>query len=308
MDLSQITDIHLYENAPEKSIVFPGPISVSAAGIELAKTLIERCRACRKTDFMVTLDGVFFRGRKEACAVDGAWYSLRRMPSDPPNLDALPSRMSASIKKMLLSPTLSAGGLVCVIGSPGAGKTTTASATLVSRLHAYGGFAYTIEDPPEMPLNGWHGQGYCRQTWVSGDNESNWAESMRGVLRSQPANTPVILLVGEVRDQESARAMLRAAANGFLVIATSFGTDIPSGIDALIRLTGGTEGDLSSLASVLRLVLHQRLRDGIMATQFLVSREPSSPVAIKLRAGQYNHLVSDIQFQANRAMLGEEVL
>lgn len=305
---SRITDIHLYESIPGNSLLFPGPCKVDEGAMSAVMSLLARCQACRKTDFMVTLDGYFFRGRKETCAVDGTWYSLRKMPSTPPNLDDLPSRIGTPVKKMLLSPFLSGGGLVYIIGSPGAGKTTTASATVVSRLMLYGGFAQTIEDPPEMPLNGWHGKGYCRQTWVSGEETLNWVESMRGALRSQPANTPVILFVGEVRDQESARAMLRAAANGFLVIATGFGTDIPTGIDALARLTGGEEGDLVSLSSVLRLVLHQRLRDGILATSFLTSKEGASPVAVKIRSGQFQHLVSDIQFQSNRALLGEDLL
>ena len=305
---SEITDIHLYESAPGNSLLFPGPRRVDDSVMGVVGDLLARCQACRKIDFMVTLDGYFFRGRKELCAVDGTWFSLRKMPSTPPNLDELPSKIMAPVRKMLLSPLLSAGGLVYVIGSPGAGKTTTASAMVVSRLIQFGGYAQTIEDPPEMPLNGWHGNGYCRQTWVSGEESSNWAESMRGALRSQPANTPVTLFVGEVRDQESARAMLRAAANGFLVIATGFGTDIPTGLDALARLTGGEESDLVSLSSVLRIVLHQRLREGIMAMQFLASRDGASPVAIKVRSGQFQHLASDIQFQSNRALLGEDLL
>lgn len=207
-----------------------------------------------------------------------------------------------------MSRRLNHGGLVYIAGSPGAGKTTTASAILVSRLMEYGGFAYSVEDPPEMPLNGWHGKGYCRQTWVAGDDGMNWGESLRSVLRSQPTATPVILFLGEVRDKESAAAMIRAASNGFLVVSTGFGNDVPSSLDSLSKLIGQTDADLLSLSSVLRLVLHQRLRDGVLSAQFLASPDGTSPVAMKIRNGQFQHLLSDIQYQANKALLNEDLL
>lgn len=306
--LDQITDIHLCEHEPRQSLMFPGPVLVPEEALGVVIALTDRCKATKKRDFLVSLDGVFFRGRREEFSVDGTWYSLRRIPSAPPDLSHLPSPIPQAVIRMLMSSRLRTGGLVYICGAPGSGKTTTASATVVSRLREYGGFAYTIEDPPELPLHGWHGQGFCRQTWVSDTSYGAWAETMRGLVRSQPANTPVILFVGEVRDTDSAQAMLRAAANGFLVLATGFATDIPSGLEALATLVGDNETALATLASTLKLVLHQRLRDGAVVAQFLALPEPSCPPAIKLRAGQFQHLVSDIQFQANRAMLGEILL
>lgn len=302
-----ISDIHLCEGNLGESMVFPGPLRATEAILSYADALLVRCKACGKADFMITFDGLFFRGRKETRAVDGVWYHLRKMPSIPPSLDTLPSRLPPILTKMLMTPRLREGGLIYVIGPPGAGKTTTASAAVVSRLHSYGGFAYTVEDPPEMPLNGWHAAGYCRQTWVAGDTSADWAESFRGVLRSQPAGTPTILYVGEVRDAESAQAMLRAASNGFLVIATGFGTDIVAGIDALSKLSGQHESSLTMLASVLRLVVHQRLHNGQMVATSLASVDARGPVAAKIRSGTFTYLVSDVQFQSNQAMLGVNV-
>ena len=145
------------------------------------------------------------------------------------------------------------------------------------------------------------------RSWVAGDTSADWAESFRGVLRSQPAGTPTILYVGEVRDSESAQAMLRAASNGFLVIATGFGTDIVSGVDALAQLTGKQDNTLTMLASVLRLVIHQRLHNGQMVATSLASVDTKGQVAAKIRSGSFTHLVSDVQFQANQAMLGFNV-
>lgn len=306
--LETVTDIHLFDGKLEDSIVFPGPARLQNEWLPMAADLLERCRACKKLDFMITVGGRFFRGHKETRAVDGTWFHLRQMPSNPPSLDTLPSRLPTSIAKLLLSKSLSSGGLVYIVGGPGQGKTTTASAMVVSRLKEAGGFAYTVEDPPEMPLNGWHGDGVCRQTWVAGDSIAEWAESLRGVLRSQPVGTPTILFVGEVRDAESARALIRAASNGFLVVATGFGTDIVSGIEALTRLADdGSESMLIAIAGVLRVVIHQRIINGALAASVLASRDGKSAVAAKLRTGGIQHLLSDIQFQSNQLLLGQDI-
>lgn len=302
-----ISDIHLCEARPEDSIIFPGPRKVKSDLIPDLDALIARCRAFGKGDFMVTMNGEFFRGRHETRAVDGGWFRLRRMPSDPPQLDKLPSKLPAPLTRLLLSPRLNQGGLIYVVGSPAQGKTTTASATLVSRLSQYGGFALTVEDPPEMPLNGWHNNGYCSQTWVAGDAAADWAESFRSVLRSQPVGTLSILYVGEVRDAESAHAMLRAAANGFLVIATGFGTDIISGLESLFHLAGAQPAWLTSLAGLLRLVVHQRIINEQVVVSSLASLSGTTSIAAKIRGGNLNNLLSDIQFQSNQAMLGTDV-
>lgn len=308
----ELTDLHIKIGDPTQSLVFPGPHRPETEKEKsIIDTIIDRAASVNKKDFMVTVDGLFFRGRRDGQVVDGEWLRMRRMASVPPTLDTLPSPIPAGVKSMLLSPMLAGGGLVYVIGAPGSGKTTTCSGMLVSRLAAYGGYAYTVEDPPEMPLNGWHKEGYCAQTWVAGDNTAEWHEALRGVLRSQPAGTPCILYLGEVRDSSSAAAMLRAASSGFLVVATGFGTDIPSALDSLARLAVG-EGDPKSaqdaLASILRLVVHQRLNpEGKLTVRVLASAIGRTPVANKIRSGQLNHLEGDVQFQANQLMMGLDV-
>jgi len=304
--LSNITDLHLKADSLEGSLSFPGPAPLSERLREFAKEMLARCNAFRKDDFMLSLDGTFWRGRRDSQAVDGIWYRLRRMPSDPPSLSNLPSPLPSQVKAMLMSQKLRNGGLIYICGAPGNGKTTTASGSVVSRLREYGGFAYTIEDPPEMPLNGWHNDGYCTQTWVAGDTGADWHESFRGVLRSQPAGTSLILYVGEVRDRESAQALIRAASNGFLVIATGFGTDIITGLDSLIKLAG--EDSISSLAGLIRVVLHQRITSDAIIVSALASQGPSTMVAARIRSRQLSHLINDIQFQANRMRLGSNPL
>ena len=303
--LPSFSDLHLKANDRDRSIVYPGPRPLPPEALAEAGPLLAACEAAPLDDFTVDMDGTTWRGRRDRQVVDGLWYRLRRMPAQAPTLDTLPSPLQPAHSDMLLSPALLGGGLIYVCGAAGSGKTTTASATVVSRLHRFGGVAYTIEDPPEMPLNGWHGSGYCTQTCVAGESATDWAESFRCALRSQPAATHQILFVGEIRNADSALAMLRAASNGFLVIATGFGTDIVSAVDALTRLTSGA---VSGLANMLRLVLHQRLIGGRVISSSLASASGSSPVAARIRGGHLAHLASDIEYQDILASKGTSAL
>ncbi|TCT10726.1 twitching motility protein PilT [Tepidamorphus gemmatus] len=293
--LGRHSDLHLKADDLARSLAFPGPIRLAEAHLGLAAELLELCQSIGRDDFTVEHLGVTWRGRRDRLVVDGIWYRLRRLPDAPPRLDALPSPLPRHVQAMLMSERLQPGGLVYVTGAAGAGKTTTASAMVVSRLARFGGIAYTIEDPPEMPLNGWHGDGYCSQTTVAGDSSADWMESFRGALRSQPAATHQMLFVGEIRNRESAQLMLRAASNGFLVVATGFGTDIVSALDSLAKLAGAEHQAM--LGNMVRLVIHQRLRDGRLEARALASPSASGPVAARIRGGQFVHLVGDIQQQ-----------
>ncbi len=267
--------------------------------------IIDKVTIIARDDFMVDVNGVFWRGRRDKQAVDGLWLRMRRMADKAHDLDALPSPLPTAIKNVVLSSHLTRGGLVHIPGGPGCGKTTTGSGIIVSRLKEFGGVAYTVEDPPELPLNGFHGKGYCTQTWVAGDDAADWMESMRGALRSQPAGTNLMMYIGEVRDVETARAMLRAASNGFLVVSTGFGGDIVSGVDTFFQLIGPTFA--MSLAGVLRMVIYQKIADGRFTAQALVSESPSSPVAAIIRSGKLAQLQNEVQYQQNRMIAGQQL-
>lgn len=307
--LQNFSDIHLRVSDISQSILFPGPHPVDLKKEGLLGKLEALCRACEpfsQDDFTITFDEIHFRVRRETRVVDGAWYRLRRIQTQFPTLDTLPTPLPPAVTRLLLSDRLRGGGLIYISGAPGNGKTTTASAALVSRLRRYGGVAYTIEDPPEMLLHGWHGRGFCSQTAVGDD--SDWAKSFRGALRSQPANTPAILYVGEVRDADSAQALLRAAANGFLAIATGFGADIVSSIESYLRLAGSSQDVQDAFSNVFRLALHQQLVNGRLQAKFLVSTGGASPTASKIRAGQFRQLIDDVEQQSVQAMQGQDLL
>lgn len=309
----QLTDIHIKENKPEQSLAYEkdrdGPRRLEEGEIAFAQAFHAKLKEeVLRDDFMIEFEGGFWRGRYDKRAVDGSWFRLRRIPPQTADLDNLPSPMPSAIKDVLMSSSLTKGGLIHVCGGTGCGKTTTGSATIVSRLKKFGGVAYTVEDPPEMPLNGWHGGGYCTQTWVAGDNASDWSESLRGVLRSQPTGTRVMLYVGEVRDAETARAMLRAASNGFLVVSTGFGDNPINGIDTFFQLMGRDPGLMASLAAVLRVVVHQKIDGSRFLPQILVSESPSSSVANLIRSNQLAQLQNEIMYQRNQLMAGNPLL
>jgi twitching motility protein PilT len=315
-EVAELSDIHVFPAEPLKSLAFeeapagrpqdkPGPRVINEGDeLELAKEIAEKVRDNERDDFMVEARGSFWRGRRSP-AVDGVWLRMRRMAEKAPTLDTLPLPLPSGVKKGLLHPALKSGGFVHVCGSAGSGKTTSAAATLVSRLMQSGGMATTIEDPPELPLNGFHGKGYCAQTWVKGDGTADWIESMRAALRGQPAGLHSMLFVGEVRDSETAQAMVRAASNGFLVISTGFGNDVVTGIDTFFQLLGARYA--GTLAGVLRGVLYQQLRDGRFTAEMLVSEDGGSPVASLIRRGALAQLENELQYQRNRMAGGQDL-
>ena len=124
-----------------------------------------------------------------------------------------------------------------------------------------GGFAYTIEDPFEMPLDGeYHAAngsiGLCKQTQPQNDN---WGASLRSALRSRPR----YIMVGEIRTPEAASECLRAATSGHLVLSTIHANNVSDAIDALVKHASG--GEMSEelafdlLSRGLLGVIHQQL-------------------------------------------------
>ncbi len=135
-------------------------------------------------------------------------------------------------------------GIVLVTGPTGSGKTTTLYASLNS-INSPEKKIITIEDPVEYRLN------LIRQTEINLRAGVTFATATRSVLRQDPD----IIMVGEIRDPETAEAAIRAAITGHLVFSTLHTNDAPG---ALIRLTDiGIEPYLIS-SSVVG-VLAQRL-------------------------------------------------
>jgi type IV pilus assembly protein PilB len=135
-------------------------------------------------------------------------------------------------------------GLVLVTGATGSGKTSTLYATL-SRLNDNERKIITVEDPVEYRLVG------VNQVQIRPKAGLTFASGLRSMLRCDPD----VLMVGEIRDAETARIAVEAALTGHMVVATIHTNDAAG---AIVRLTEmGIEPFL--LASALRGVLAQRL-------------------------------------------------
>ena len=135
-------------------------------------------------------------------------------------------------------------GIILVTGPTGSGKTTTLYASLL-RLYSEERNIITVEDPVEYQLSG------IGQMQVNPKIGLTFASGLRAILRQDPD----ILMVGEIRDRETAEIAIHASLTGHLVLSTLHTNDAPSAITRLIDM--GIEPFL--VASSLVCVLAQRL-------------------------------------------------
>ena len=149
-------------------------------------------------------------------------------------------RVLQQIEQLIAQPH----GILLVTGPTGSGKTTTLYAAL-QRLDASRNNIMTVEDPIEYELPG------VGQTQVNPKIDLSFAKALRAILRQDPD----VIMIGEIRDFETAQIAIQASLTGHLVLATLHTNDAAS---AITRLTDmGVEPFL--LSSSLLGVLAQRL-------------------------------------------------
>ena len=146
----------------------------------------------------------------------------------------------ASFDKLVKQPH----GIVLVTGPTGSGKTTTLYAML-TRLDATSTNIMTVEDPIEYDLPG------IGQTQVNARIDMNFARALRAILRQDPD----VIMIGEIRDQETAQIAVQASLTGHLVLATLHTNDSVSAVTRLLDM--GIEPFL--LSSSILGILAQRL-------------------------------------------------
>lgn len=135
-------------------------------------------------------------------------------------------------------------GIVLVTGPTGSGKTTTLYAAL-SRLNASTTNILTVEDPIEYDLIG------VGQTQVNARIDMSFAKALRAILRQDPD----VIMIGEIRDLETAQIAVQASLTGHLVLATLHTNDAAAAVTRLLDM--GIEPFL--LSSSLLGVMAQRL-------------------------------------------------
>lgn len=179
-------------------------------------------------------------------AVNGMDVVMRlfNMNQDMYNLDrlGLTTDQRAVVDDIIHKPT----GLVMAVGPTGSGKTTTLYSMLNS-LNSEERKIITIEDPVEYQFEGITQISVTSQS----DAETHFADRLRAVLRLDPD----IVMVGEIRDTDTARTALQAALTGHLVLSTFHASSAAAALTRLMDIIG--ENPL--FVSAIRLVMAQRL-------------------------------------------------
>jgi Tfp pilus assembly pilus retraction ATPase PilT len=207
-----------------------------------------------ENEYFVDHDGVRYRV-SVITDVDGVWYTLRKSKSVIPAINTLgfPVPILKTIAKLATR-----SGLLIIAGATGQGKTTTAYSIINAFLHHYGNIAVTIEDPPEMILNGPRGKfGHCFQLKLEK------GESFGEALEKSMRYVPKYILLGEIRRGHDAAQALRAAISGHLVITTIHAGNVVEAINSLLTLTARADDNVAfardMLANGLAGVIHQKL-------------------------------------------------
>jgi len=324
-DFHTVTDFYIPEEAPMYGIIYPGPKQLikEKEYADIVTFILDIAKKKNKLEFSFELNHegkrIIFRGHSIQ-SVEGKVFVFRRLPSFIPNIEDI--GIPPNIMELLINERLNNGGLIIVSGETGQGKSTTAAASVAYRLKTYGSFCLTIEDPVELPLQGFYQndkdpnkKGVCFQTNIKGEEI---ADAIKSALRSYPTINNSILFLGETRDSLMASEVLKVAANGHLVVTTMHGADLISSLRRFISLAIGhknaNEADVKSMfASVFRLMIHQKMetlptgKKRIKPT-VLFSPSAASSIASRLRSGSLETLATDIQNQNMMLYQGKSIV
>jgi type IV pilus assembly protein PilB len=196
---------------------------------------------------------------------------MRLLDKDKLMLDMTKLGFEAESLRKFESAILRPYGMVLVTGPTGSGKTNTLYSSL-QRINTPEVNIMTAEDPVEFNLNG------INQVQMRENIGLNFAASLRSFLRQDPN----IILVGEIRDFETAEVAIKAAMTGHLVLSTLHTNDAPSTINRLMNM--GIEPFL--VATSVHLIVAQRLVRRICS----FCKEPAEqPPAAIMGAGFSEH-------------------
>ncbi|HEV7813734.1 MAG TPA: ATPase, T2SS/T4P/T4SS family, partial [Janthinobacterium sp.] len=197
-----------------------------------------------------------FQGKKRLGCV------IRRFPKEPVPLSQLGLRHSEQEFAHLNS------GLVLIIGDTCQGKSTTIASMLDEINKTRSGHIITIEDPVETLIP----QRQCiitqREVGFDGDVESFYLGAL-DALRERPD----VIVIGEIRDAQTAQEALALAESGPLVLASLHARSTELGLQKMIRLLGNGEPQAQALAHALRGVLCQALLPSVDGDRYYLATE-----------------------------------
>lgn len=221
--------------------------------------------------------------------------ALRPIPEEVPPLEDL--GLPGDIARLAEARQ----GLVLVTGPTGHGKTTTQAAIIDRINNTRPCHIITIEDPIEYVHH--HKRSIVDQREVGGDT-NGFTHALKYVLRQAPD----VILIGEMRDQETIQAALRAAETGHLVLATLHTNDAIQTVDRIIDVFPGDQQTQIrfQLSMTLLAILSQRLiprADGdgrVLAYEFLKN---NTAIANLIREGKTHQVYSVLETSIKDGMM-----
>jgi twitching motility protein PilT len=217
-------------------------------------------------------------------------FAFRVIPKNVPTFDQL------NLPKGVARLAEEHRGLVLVTGATGSGKTTTLAAMLDHMNRTRRQHIVTIEDPIEI-LHPDHGC-IVNQREVGMDTES-FGQALRRALRQDPD----VILIGELRDAETAQTALQAAESGHLVLSTLHTIDVAETVGRMVEFFPEAKQQLirSVMAGVLKGVVSQRLIprvDGgrVAAVEVMVMNSRISDLIRENRTEEIEDAIADGDF------------
>jgi twitching motility protein PilT len=258
-------------------------------------------------EFAIEFDGIRYRVTRIKTVRD-VWYTLRRTKTKPPRLRELGGFPGPVLRHLGWLGEEPNKGLILLAGPTNQGKTTTASSLLIEYLIKYGGVGVTIEDPPELMLDGDHGRfGQCLQQALEKD------QTFGSALVDAMRQTPRFIFVSEMRRPEDASEVLRTAISGHVVISTIHAGDPLEAIGSLVKLVSAHDGSheyaREQVATGLSAVIHQRLHTirkpgekvrRVLEIKSLFMGLPDSNERTLVREGKISQLQTNIEQQLAR--------
>jgi twitching motility protein PilT len=196
-------------------------------------------------------------------------------------------------------------GLFLICGATGSGKTTTIASMIKYRADRKQEHVVTFEDPIEFVYP--DGMPSLVSQREIGEDDHDFGHSLRAALRQAPD----VILVGEIRDGETAEIALQAAETGHVVIATLHTSSASQTVQRFLKLipSDRLEAAQASLADCLRMIMCQRLlfdeRRGKRFAIHEILLQYDSVVSL-IRRGEYKKLDQELETGSKRGMISFE--